>query len=332
MDARPTPDRPSATLRVTFLDNIAPSLERRLRDSVPASWRITMAAASGDVRAACREADVLLLIGASVNQDLVSNASCLRFIQKMGAGTDRIDLDACRRRRIGVARLAGGNATPVAEHALLMMLAALRQLSYFDSATRAGRWSKEEGRGVQRQLTGKQVGLVGFGAIGQQVARLLNGFATRTVFHDPAIQGSGPLPDLATPMPLDELLASSDVVSLHLPLMAETRGFLTRGRIGLMKPGAVLVNCARGGLVDEEALAEALEQGRIHGAGLDTFAAEPPIGSPLLASRRTVVTPHLAGATLDNFDRILAAGIANIEAFFAGTALPPGDLVLGVDP
>lgn len=317
-------------VEVAFLDSLHPAVDRLIRSSLPPAWSARFAAspAFADQARAVAKADVAFPIGAPVGAELVQAAPRLRLIQKLGAGVDKIDRKACEARGVAIARLSAGNAIPVAEHTVMMMLAALRRLPYVDRRTRAGAWLKEEARGLHRHLHGKRVGLVGLGAIGRRVAEVLAGFGVEIVYYDPR-----PAPPeverqlRARAVPLDELILTSDVVSLHLPLSPETANVIDAERIARMKPGAVLVNCARGGLVDEAALVRALADGRLMAAALDTFAIEPPVGSPLLALDQTVLTSHLAGATLDNFAMVLARGIENAERYLAGGGLPEEDAV-----
>ncbi len=316
-----------------IIDPFAPTIRERIEAAMPAGWTLRVGDGGPAQRdAAIAEADVLFVMAAPVGADLIAKARKLRFIQKLGAGVDRVDQEACASRGIALAKLAAGNAVPVAEHTVLLMLACYRRLPLADRETRAGRWGKEEARGVHRQLRDKRIGLVGFGAIGREVAGTLSGFQAELVYYDPI-----PAPaDIETrlhvrALPLDELIATSDIVSLHLPLMPETVGLIDAARIRRMKRGAVLNNAARGGLVDEEALAAALAEGHLAGAGLDAFTKEPPAGSPLLASERTVVTPHMAGATIDNFANIIERAVANAKSYLATGRLPEHDAVLMPD-
>jgi D-3-phosphoglycerate dehydrogenase len=316
-------------LHVAILDNLHPQIRQLVATIAPAEWELSfLASLEAEQRnAALAEADVVFIIGASIDAALLGKAPRLRFIQKLGAGLDKIDLQACERRGVAVARLNAGNAIPVAEHMLMLMLAALRRLSYFDRRTRQGDWLKEEGRGVQRQLAGKRVGLVGFGAIGREVARRLQGFDVDLVYYDP-FPVTAELEFKVTRCELEDLLRTSDVISLHLPLTPETRNLLSREHLALLKPGATVINCARGGLIDETALAEALESGALHAAGLDTFAIEPPGASPLFDRDDVVVTPHLAGATYDNFETVFRRGMENVGLFLAGAPLSPAEIVV----
>lgn len=320
-----------ARITVGIIDPFHPKILRAIEDSVPSDWRVRVAQDRGieSQKAALSESEVAFVMATPMPADLLAAAPKLGFIQKLGAGTDRIDLDYCAARGIGVARLQAGNAIPVAEHTLLLMLAAYRRLPILDRDTRAGRWDKEESRGLNRHMHGKTVGIVGFGAIGKAVARLLSGFGVTILYFDPIRAAGNVETDLnATFAPLDDLLARSDIVTLHLPLMKETAGLIDARRLGLMKQGALLVNAARGGLVDEGALHRHLTSGHLFGAAIDAFSQEPPLGNPLLLLENTIVTPHAAGATLDNFAGLARRAVENAQLFLAGKPLPSGDAVL----
>lgn len=320
-----------AALTVGIIDPFHPRTIDAIRAAMPEDWslNITTGPSESERATALRDAEVLFVMATPVPAKLVAAAPHLRFIQKLGAGVDRIALDVCAERGIGVARLQAGNAIPVAEHTLLLMLAACRRLPLLDRQTRAGQWEKETARGVSRQIHGMTVGLIGFGAIGRAVARLLTKFGAEVIYYDPQRAPAEVEQALqATLRPLDQLLATSDLVSLHLPLNEETAGLIDAGRIAAMKRGAILVNCARGGLVDEAALHRALVEGHLFTAALDAFSQEPPLGNPLLALDSTVVTPHTAGGTVDNFRSVAERAVANTLKFLAGEALPAGDLVI----
>ena len=210
--------------------------------------------------------------------EVLDSAVALRVIARVGVGTDSIDLEAAARRGVAVCTTPGANAACAADHTLALMLAALRRVPEHDRAVRSGEWPRT-GEATPWELNGATVGLIGYGAIGRLVRRRLSGFAVRVLVCDPYAPDE-PGTDRAG---LDALLAESDVVSLHVPLTRSTRGLLDRSRLALMRPGAVLVNTARGELVDEEALADALERGALRAAALDVFALEPPAASRLLA-------------------------------------------------
>jgi phosphoglycerate dehydrogenase-like enzyme len=316
---------------IAVLDRFHPRIIEAIERALPTGWcaRFTEENTVAARARVLQDADLAFVMAAPVPKELIDQALRLRFIQKLGAGMDRFDLEACRANGITVTRLQAGNNIPVAEHTVLLMLACYRQLPQIDKRTRAGQWSKEDARGTHKQLHGKTVGIVGFGAIGSMVAKMLQGFDVRIVYHDPI----RPTPDVERAanveyVDLDALLRVSDIVSLHLPLLPETRHLINEARIRAMKPGAVLINAARGGLVDEAALAGALRDGHLFAAGLDAFSAEPPVGSPLLEIENTVVTSHLAGATIDNFAGVIGRAVANAETFLRSEPLPVADIVV----
>jgi D-3-phosphoglycerate dehydrogenase len=318
-------------IKVAVLDKFHPHIKVAITAAMPSNWSVRFIEENSlAARAAVlRDADIAFVMAAPVPKELLAEARRLRFIQKLGAGVDRIDLDACRTQGIGLARLHAGNSVPVAEHTILLMLATYRQLPQIDRRTRAGAWNKEDARGEHRHLHGKIVGLVGFGAIGKEVAKRLRGFEVKILYYDPVRASRDVEQSLAVDYAdLDTLVRSADIISLHLPLMPQTAGLINTERIRAMKSGAVLINCARGGLVDEAALAAALKEGRLFGAGIDAFANEPPVGSELLQLDNTVVTSHLAGATLDNFSGVIARAVENAKAVLCGEALPETDVVL----
>jgi phosphoglycerate dehydrogenase-like enzyme len=316
---------------VAVLDTFHPQIKAAIEAAVPTNWTVRFVQENSfEARLTLiRDADIVFVMAAPMSKEMLAEARRLRFIQKLGVGVDRIDLDFCRVQGIGVARLHAGNSIPVAEHTILLMLATYRQLPQIDRRTRAGNWSKEDARGTHRSLQHKKVGLVGFGAIGKEVAKRLRAFEVEILYYDPMRAEAGVEQSLgATYADLDTLVREADIVSLHLPLMPQTANIMNAQRIAAMKSGAVLINCARGGLVDEVALAEALKAKRLFGAGIDAFSREPPVGSPLLELDNTVVTPHLAGATLDNFTAVVARSVANAKAVLRGEPLPTNDVAV----
>lgn len=228
-----------------------------------------------------------LLAGVERLDDAVfSSAPGLKVVSRVGTGLDNVDLDAAKRRGIQVFNTPDAPVVAVAELAVALLLSVFRRVPALDAAVRQGRWEA----GLGRQLSGRTVGLVGFGRIGRAVAGLLKGFSCRVLVHDPAAG--------AESVALDELLRQSDAVSLHLALTDETRGIIDRRRLALMPRGAVFVNTSRGGLVDEAALADALASGALSGAALDVFEKEPYSG-PLTGRPEAVLTPHVGSATAE---------------------------------
>ena len=246
-------------------------------------------------------------------------AACprLRLISIWGTGTDNVDLAACRSRGIAVTNTPGVNAHAVAEHTLALMLAITRHIPAMEQDVRAGQWP----RGLLVQLEGKTLGVIGLGAIGSRVAGLARAFGMRLLASTYGPDNGRAAAVRARHVPLPELLRESDVVSLHLRLSEDTRGFLDREHLALMKPTAFLVNTARGGLVDKDALIEALREGRLAGAALDVFHEEPiPPGDPILSLANVVLTPHNAGMTREVIDGGLLRAVENIEHFLRGDA------------
>ena len=318
-------------VNLAVLDRFHPQINTAIEAAIPSDWTVRFVEENSlSARAALiRDADIVFVMATPMPKELLAEAKHLLLIQKLGAGLDKIDLAFCRERGIGVARLQAGNSVPVAEHTILLMLATYRQLPEIHRQTRAGGWDKEAARGLHRSLQHKTVGLVGFGAIGKEVAKRLRAFGVEILYYDP-IRASSDIEQVfgVTYSDLDALLREADIVSLHLPLMAETRNIIDAKRIGSMKHGAVLINCARGGLVDETALAGALQSGRLFGAGIDAFSQEPPTGNPLLGIDNAIVTPHLAGATLDNFANVVARSVDNAKLALRGAPLPDSDVAV----
>jgi D-3-phosphoglycerate dehydrogenase len=249
--------------------------------------------------------------------------SGLKIIAKNGAGVDSVDLRAAAQRGIAVAVAAGANADAVAEHAIALMLSLVRNLSGLDRKVRSGGW---EGTAYQgRDFRGSIVGIVGYGSIGRSTARLAAGLGAKVVVHD-AVRAQADAFELEADF--DRLLGRVDVLSLHCPLTEQTLGLLGRRELALMKPGALLVNTARGPIVNEAALIEALRSGHLGGAGLDTFEAEPiAADNPLLTLDNVILTPHVAGVTRNAALQVATMTARNIVDTLAGRPLPPGHLI-----
>jgi phosphoglycerate dehydrogenase-like enzyme len=264
------------------------------------------------------ECEVLWHVLKPCSAAMIAAAPRLRLIQKIGVGVNTIDLDAAQARGVPVCNLPGTNARAVAELALTLMLAAIRRVPRFDAELRAGVWSNPALQDGIGELGGRTVGLVGYGAIPRLLAPVLAALGCRVIYHtrSEVLDPPGAYRGLA------ELLAEADVVSLHVPLTPATSHLIDAAALGRMKPGAVLVNTARGGLVDQAALVAALRDGRIGAAGLDVFEDEPiGAGDPLLALPNVVVTPHVAWVTTGTFDRSFALAAENCRRVAAGEAL-----------
>ncbi len=232
-----------------------------------------------------------------VTAELIARAPKLLVVGRAGVGVDNVDLDAATRRGILVMNTPGGNAPSVAEHTVALLLALARRIPMLDSAMHAGRWEKSKGIGTE--LRGKTLGLIGMGRVGSEVARRARSLEMKVLACDPYVTESAASEAGVSLVPLDELFAQSDYITLHTALVPETQRIINAQSLAKMKKGAQLVNTARGELVDEAALADALRSGHLGGAALDVFAVEPPKDSPLLAMPNVVATPHVGGSTVE---------------------------------
>ena len=264
--------------------------------------------------------EVLFHVLKPVTAEVIGAAPRLRLIQKIGIGVNTIDIEAAKARGIAVSNMPGTNSRAVAEMTLMLMLTCLRAAHTFDGACRRGEgWSL--GPAIQDRLGeihGRTVGLVGFGAVPAALAPSLIAMGARLLYTDVV----RPDDAIAEWHSLESLLAESDIVSLHVPLTEATENLIDAAAIEKMKPGAILINAARGGLVEQAALVEALRSGRLGAAGLDTFATEPiEIDNPLIALDNVILSPHVAWLTQETLDRSLAVAIENCRRLEAGEEL-----------
>lgn len=320
--------RPTTPHRVAYWSVGTPELYALLRRACPPSLTLRLLETGDDAerRAALADADAVVVAATPLTEAQLDAAGPrLRLVQHQGVGwQDTVAWRAVARRGIPLATTPQGTTLPVAEHAVLLALAALRRLPYADNELRAGRWHVNALRPVSRNLAGMRVGYVGFGRIGQATAARFRAFGTTGLYSDP-LAPPDPGRDAAlgvAPAPLDALLGESDLVTLHLPVTDATRNLIDAAAIARMKPGAVLVNTARGGLVDETALADALRGGHLLAAGLDVLSQEPPPRDhPLLALPNIVLTPHISAGTRDAFEEKLSAALGNIAHYLDGGEL-----------
>ncbi|MDI6809550.1 MAG: 2-hydroxyacid dehydrogenase [Candidatus Eisenbacteria bacterium] len=280
--------------------------------------------------AKARDADYILCSWTPVPGQVIEAGEKLKLIQKYGIGVDKIDMKTAAQKGIPVCICAGVNAVAVAETAITLMLAVYKQLCVAHNSLRAGHWLKWELRTACYELWQKTVGIIGGGNIGRAVAkRLSHGFECRVLYYD--VLRLPQETETAMGMiyaSMEDLLRQADIVSLHIPLLPETRGLIGAKAFALIKPTAVLINTARGGVVDEPALIEALQKKTIAGAGLDVFAKEPPDpDNPLLRMDNVVVTPHNGGGTVDTAKRIVSHAFDNIMRVERGEPLPEADRV-----
>jgi D-3-phosphoglycerate dehydrogenase / 2-oxoglutarate reductase len=271
--------------------------------------------------AAVRDADALVVRSETdVSPEVIAAAPGLRVIARAGVGVDNIDLGAATRAGVLVLNAPGANAVSAAEHAIALLLAVTRQIVLADASTRAGRWERKKMRPID--LRGRSVGIVGLGRVGSQVARRLRGFDMRVLAYDPYITPQRFTEVGAAPVDFETLLQSSDVVSFHVPENPETHHLLDREGIAKLKQGAIVINAARGGVVDEQALAEAILAGRVAGAGVDVFPHEPCTTSPLFDLPGVVVTPHIGGSSAEALTAVGEVISTSTLAALRGEAVP----------
>lgn len=267
-----------------------------------------------------RPAEIVVTIRArtAIDADLLDALPNLRLIAVTGTGYEQIDLEAATRRRVLVCNSPGRSSRSVAELAWALLLATTRRLAKADGAVRRGDWSDPWGTLAGHDLAGQTLGILGLGNIGPLVAGFGNAFGMRVLAWSANLTAERAATCGATLRPLDELLSEADAVTIHLRLSPRTRGLLGTRELGLLRPGAVLVNTSRGEIVDEEALLEALRAGRIS-AGLDVYRREPlPADHPLLGLDNVVLSPHIAGTTEETARRWVEGAVENVAAYVGG--------------
>ncbi len=301
-----------------FMD--APAVEA-LRARFEVDYRPKLVDDPAALEAALEHADAWIVRNRTqVRGRLLEAAARVKVLGRLGVGLDTLDLDACKARGIAVIPATGANAESVAEYVITAALMLLRGAYASTRAVEAGTWPRQM-LSQGREAAGKTLGVVGLGSIGRLTALKARAMGMRTIAHDPQLPASDPAwRELGEgPRSVDELLRESDVVSLHIPLTAATRGLLGPDKLALMKHDAVVINTARGGIVDEAALASMLREGRLGGAALDVFADEPlAAGSPLVGAPRLVLTPHIAGVTIEANERVSALIAERVAAALGG--------------
>jgi phosphoglycerate dehydrogenase-like enzyme len=292
------------------------------REMAPAGFELVMPPADGgELEAALPEAQYMVCYpNVRMEDAFYRSAPRLKLVQLLSAGYDAVDIEAARRARVPVANNGGANAISVAEHALMLMLTVSRKVVWQHASVSAGRWRGNGPAPRMYELHDKTLGIVGLGTIGKKVARLARAFGMRVQYYDIKRLSEDEADALGVRFGLlRELLRTSDIVSLHVPLNDSTRGMIGAGEIALMKPTAILVNTSRGPVVDEPALTRALSAGKLFGAGLDVFDREPPpAGNPLLKLDNVVLTAHFAGPTWDNHVARFRNAFDNIQRMQRG--------------
>lgn len=277
---------------------------------LPANARFVPNPDAADLAAA---AGAIVRADPLIDADLLAAMPALRVLARTGVGTERVDLEAASARGIPVVVTPGSGSGAVAEGAIALTLALVKKLRAATDLVREGRWA-QRGTLDLGDLAGATMGILGYGRIGRATAHLAAAFGMRVLAHDPIAI----IDDPATPATLDEVFASSDVISLHLPLTPNTHHLVDAARLAATKPGAVLVNCGRGGLIDLDAVHAALQSGRLAGVGLDVFDPEPPAHHPLFEHPDVVLTPHLMGLTRRATALTFAAAAQGVTAVLEG--------------
>ena len=304
---------------VLIADKLSESTVAALGDAVEVRW------VDGPDRekllAALPEADALLVRSATtVDAEVIAAAPKLKIVARAGVGLDNVDVDAATAAGVLVVNAPTSNIHSAAEHAIALMLSAARQIPAADATLRDRTWKRSSFSGAE--IFGKTVGVVGLGRIGQLVAQRLAAFGTHVIAYDPYVPPARAGQLGIELLPLDDVLARADFVSVHLPKTKETAGLINKDALAKMKPGVIIVNAARGGLIDENALADAVRSGHVQAAGLDVYATEPCTDSPLFDLPQVVVTPHLGASTAEAQDRAGTDVAASVKLALAGEFVP----------
>jgi phosphoglycerate dehydrogenase-like enzyme len=273
---------------------------------------------------ALRNCNFILGFPRSFTIENLKKCKKLSMVQLLSAGYDYFDVEAAAKMHVAVANNGGANSVAVAEHTILMILALYKKLEEYQQALRKGNWYRKENHPLELyELKGKQVGIIGFGNIGQNLTKCLQGFEVEAKYYDLIRNKNAEVEYDIEFIELKELIKTSDIISIHVPLLKSTKKMISAQEFDMMKTNAILINTARGGIVDDEALYEALITGKIAGAGLDVFTHENEIQegtfkSPLFNLKNIIVTPHYAGHTLDTWHRRIRNGYQNIINYTKG--------------
>ncbi|MEI9951546.1 MAG: D-2-hydroxyacid dehydrogenase [Pseudomonadota bacterium] len=282
---------------------------------------------ASEVVARTRHADIVLLNKALLGREAIAQLARLRGVSVLATGVNSIDLDAATERGIAVCNVPAYSTASVVQHTLSLLLELCNRVGLHDTSVHAGDWQRSIDycywKSPLLELEGKLLGIVGYGAIGRGVATAARALGMNVcAAHLASTRSQVGLQDAVPRLPLDELFRRADVISLHCPLTPETRQLVSSARLSLLKPGCLLLNTARGGLIDEAALSAALAAGQLAGAALDVLSTEPPSpDNPLLHAPNCVITPHVAWTSLPARQRLLRTSVENVRALLAGSPL-----------
>lgn len=301
----------------TVVDEMKQVLEQERPDGIAVTYWAELD--ETERQAALEKADAFLVATYPVTRELMLQAPNLKIVQKTGVGVDNIDVKAATELKIPVGNAPGGNAAGVAELTYGFIIGLYRKLLLLDRITKQGEWHMFTYRASTYEIKGKTIGIIGFGHIGREIARIGRAFGASILYYS---SRKSPV-EVETETgaeyrELDALLKQADIVTIHLPLNNQTRDFLNADRLALMKPSALLVNVSRGGVVNEADLYQALAAKRLAGAGIDVWANEPPVAdNPLLALDNVLATPHVGGGTLDASRNVFHMSFDNIQSIFS---------------
>ncbi len=270
-------------------------------------------------RAADLKIDGFMVRQGKINEEVIAASPRLKVIAKHGVGVDNVDITAAAKLGIPVLRAMGSNSRAVAEHTIALALALVKEIAPLDKAVKGGEWPKPTFIG--RDFLGATIGLIGYGGIGRETARMAEALGMEVVVYDPYAPAAASVDGFVVADDVDAMLPGLDILSIHCPLTAQTRDLIDARRLSLMKKTAVLVNTARGGIINEADLAEALSNGTVAGAALDSFATEPPsLDSPLWALNTLIATPHIGGVTYGSADAMAVIAAQHIISVLDGNA------------
>lgn len=293
-----------------------------IKSAVPDGFELEMleSVSQQELEGKVKEADYLLVSGRlKINRTVLENAQNIKMIQRTGVGLDSIDLEYIRNHDVPFYVNKGVNAQSVAEHTILLMLASLRNLVEINENTKRGIWKKQAQGVCTHELCGKTVGLIGMGAIGRKVAGMLKAFGAEVLYNDVSKMKQEDENTLGIKFSTrEEIIEKSDIISLHCPLTDDTRHMINDRAVNKMKNAVILINTARGGLIDEAALINGIKNGKIAGAGIDVYDKEPVDNSEVLNLQNVITTPHIGGVTYDSFYQMMYQAMRNIEMFDKG--------------
>ncbi|HSV93607.1 MAG TPA: 2-hydroxyacid dehydrogenase [Desulfobacterales bacterium] len=310
--------------KVFYFSHAPENVYAIIREELPAGLElVTLAADSDDERKRkIADCDAVIVAAKPMRREFIDAAPRLRLLHHQGVGyQDTVDVAALKARGIALALTPAGTTIGVAEHTVMLTLAVCKRLAFADSELRQGRWHINSLRPYSFELFGRTVGYVGMGRIGREAAARFKAFGTAGIYHDPVVQLSADEERTLglSRVSFDELIARADVITLHVPSGKATHHLIDAAALDRMKPGAIVINTARGTIIDEPALVRALQEGRIAGAGLDVFEKEPfTPENPLATLPNVVLTPHIAAGTRDALKTKMRALFQNVQRFFAG--------------